>query len=56
MAIDPTLDEGYVSPNPAHQAFKREIVAAKVLFLQIQGNRDRLKADFEPKISTAREA
>jgi hypothetical protein len=50
MAVDPTPYEGYISQNPAHQAFKREIVAAKVLFLQVRGNRDHLKADFDAKI------
>ncbi|MDQ3651380.1 MAG: hypothetical protein M3458_14115 [Acidobacteriota bacterium] len=54
MTIDPTLYDGYIGQNAAHMAFKREIVNAKVLFFQIRGNRDHLKADFEATISDAR--
>lgn len=54
MAIDSSLYDGYIGPNSAHRAFKREIVNAKVLFFQIQGNRQQLRASFEEKISDAR--
>lgn len=56
MAIDPTLYDGYIGQNAAHMAFKREIVNAKVLFFQIRGNRDHLKAYFEAKINDARKS
>jgi len=54
MAIDSSLYDGYIGPNSAHRAFKQEIVNAKVLFFQIQGNRQQLRASFEEKISDAR--
>jgi hypothetical protein len=54
MAIDPTLYQGYIGHNPAHQAFKREIVTAKVILLQLRSSRDHLKEDFERKVDGAR--
>jgi len=54
MSINPSLYDGYIGPNSAHMAFKREIVNAKVLLFQIYGNRQQLKASFQEKISDAR--
>jgi hypothetical protein len=56
MSLDPRTLDGYIGSNGAHQSFKREIVNAKVLFLQIRGAREQLKKNFEEKINNARRA
>ena len=54
MSIDPVLYDAYFGANAAHIAFKREIVNAKVLFFQIQGSREHLRAYFDEKVVQAR--
>jgi len=54
MSIDPSLYNSYIGPNVAHKAFKGEVVNAKVLFFQIWGTREKLKAYFEEKVIEAR--
>ena len=52
--IDPTLTDGYIGPNLAHQVFKQRVVNAKMLLFAFQRNLDHLNNWFQTNVDDAR--